>query len=174
MHSYYGNCWKCSGLVYDEDNLLNDLPPNLRSIVMQQISVEAVSRIPMLKGVQDVCAAEVYVNMYPQNFEEGLIYAAREPGDEMYFVTSGKVVLHAVHLHGAEGYGPEDTRLHPKQCPDMQVVPPAHTLQSEDTCACPNACFSKWPAASSAHWLRNESVNAAARSTRHCPGPATH
>jgi hypothetical protein len=132
VHAYYGNCWRTSGAIYEEDSILNDLPPNLRSIVVQQISVEAISRIPMLKGLQDVCAAEVYVNMYPHYFEEGLIYAGKEPGDEMYFLTAGTVVLHAIDLHGAENDRVEDAKLQPKSCRQVQVVPPVHLLTSEN------------------------------------------
>ena len=99
IQNYYGGCWRKSGAIYEEAFVLQDLPTDLRATTMLQISVEAIAQVPVLKGLQDLCAAEVYVNLYPHCFDEGLIYAAKELGSEMYFITSGQVQIQGFVLH---------------------------------------------------------------------------
>ena len=101
VQGYYGGCWRKSGAIYEEAFILQDLPTDLRAITMQQISVEAIARVPVLKGLQDLCAAEVYVNLYPHCFDVGLIYAAKEFGSEMYFIESGHVQIQGIVLHAS-------------------------------------------------------------------------
>jgi hypothetical protein len=135
IQNYYGLFWRMSGASFEEEMILHDLPSNLRMNAMQQISAEAVKRIPMLKGLGSSCSAQVYVNCYPHYFEEGLIYAAKEQGNEMYFVVSGTVKLQGIKLHESHNQPYDPARLPPKPFPESQVFLPS----SFECCFIPSA-----------------------------------
>ena len=127
IQNYYGGCWRKSGAIYEEAFVLQDLPTDLRATTMLQISVEAIAQVPALKGLQDLCAAEVYVNLYPHCFDEGLIYAAKELGSEMYFITSGQVQIQGFVLHTlCPKKDPDPARLKPRPFTEKQVCKLVH------------------------------------------------
>ena len=114
-----------SGAIFEEQTILQGLPTDLRTVTLQQISAEAIKRVPMLKGIGDQCAAAVYVNLHPHYFEEqGVIYVAKDYGSDMFFVTTGTVLLQGIDLHveGSMADKSKQLSLNPKSGIRLQHV----------------------------------------------------
>ena len=103
IQNYYTGYWRLSGAIFEEQMILQGLPNDLRTVALEQISAEAIKRVPVLKGIGDQCAAAVYCNLHPHFFEEeGVIYTAKDFGSDMFFVTAGSVQLQGIDLHVGE------------------------------------------------------------------------
>ncbi len=92
--SHFGGCWRQSGAVYQEEEILEDLPRNLRKTIFEHVSTMAEVEVPMLKGLEAEACGRIYLLLLPIHFNaQETIYKRGEEGGEMYVVTFGSVIL---------------------------------------------------------------------------------
>jgi len=113
--TYFGGSWRRSGKLYDEDNILSELPREIRQTLMQTVGREVCGKLTFLKGLDDLVVGDLFIRLMPVAFEEGeVIYRAYETGEELYLIEAGTASLARVarwpdtaraddSLHGRRG-----------------------------------------------------------------------
>ncbi|MFH1067638.1 MAG: ion transporter [bacterium] len=88
---YHAYLWE-SGLGYDENSLLEELPRSLRNAVYLFLNKEIIEKVPVFQKANAVILRELMTQMKLQVFTPGdyiLLYG--EVGKAMYFISRGKV-----------------------------------------------------------------------------------
>ena len=91
IFDYYEYLWE-KRLGYDESAAISALPPTLRTEVALFLSRDILQRVPLFRGASDDFIKAIAVEMHPLIFLPGdYIVRAGEPGEEMYFISRGRV-----------------------------------------------------------------------------------
>ncbi len=89
IRDYYTYLWE-QRLVYDESDILNDLPQSLRTEVALCLKRDIIENVPLFRGASDAFIREIALEMKPVVFLPGdEVIRAGERGDDMYFITRG-------------------------------------------------------------------------------------
>jgi len=106
--AYFAGTWRESGALFEELNMLSQLPTQIRKIAYEHISVQALNAVPFLSGQQLDVMGRIFVMLLPRYFLEGeAIYKLHELGGDMYFIHGGAVKLSV----GSRQYAPENNRF---------------------------------------------------------------
>ncbi|EKX38296.1 hypothetical protein GUITHDRAFT_77342, partial [Guillardia theta CCMP2712] len=92
--AYFGGCWRRSGELFTEMELLNTFPRQLRRMTLKHLGSEAEKKIPLLFNLDPEVIGEIYVRLQPMVYRRAdSIYLRGDEGGEMYFITEGMVNL---------------------------------------------------------------------------------
>ena len=88
---YYRYAWR-KGLDHDESEILERLPPSLRTEVSLHLKRELLQAVPLFRGAEQGFLRDVALEMKPVVFLPGdFVIRAGESGREMYFLSRGSV-----------------------------------------------------------------------------------
>ena len=88
---YYEYLWT-KRLGYNEAAAVASLPPTLRAEVSLVLNQEIIEKVPLFAGASDDFIRSIAVKMHPRIYlPDDYIIRASEIGDEMYFISRGKV-----------------------------------------------------------------------------------
>ncbi len=88
---YYEYLWT-KRLGYNEAAAVASLPPTLRAEVSLVLNQEIIEKVPLFAGASDEFIRAIAVKMHPRIYlPYDYIIRASEIGDEMYFISRGKV-----------------------------------------------------------------------------------
>ncbi|WP_456427079.1 cyclic nucleotide-binding domain-containing protein [Rhodocaloribacter sp.] len=89
IRDYYAYLWE-QRLVYDESDILNDLPQSLRTEIDLFLKRDIIENVPLFRGASDAFIREIALEMKPVVCLPGdEVIRAGERGDDMYFITRG-------------------------------------------------------------------------------------
>lgn len=99
IRAYYRYLWD-SHKGYDNNEILNHLPPRLRSEVSLFLNKDVISKVPLLRGADQEMVLDVVMHLEPLVLvPEEKVFHAGEPGDAMYFIQNG-----AIEIVGGDGH----------------------------------------------------------------------
>ena len=94
IRAHYAHSWMKSGVPYEEEMVLGDLPPEMRNSVLREIGVAAQRDVPILEGLEGECAGYILTRLLLVDFEPGAtIYSRGDPASQMFIVVRGTVAL---------------------------------------------------------------------------------
>ena len=92
--AHFGGCWRFSGDLYEESELVDQMPPNVRSYFFQHLTPMAQMRVPLLKGFESENIGQIFLMLRCLHFlKDEYIYHGEEPGGSMYFLVAGNIFL---------------------------------------------------------------------------------
>ena len=90
--NYVGACWRVSGTAYGERTIWRNLPTNVSTNLMKQLSAKGI--MPLLQGLNTRTIATVMSYLRLVEFQDDIpIYRRLEASGSMYFLTQGEVEL---------------------------------------------------------------------------------
>jgi hypothetical protein len=102
--SYFGSCWRDSGRLYQEFDLLHELPDDIQTSIIQAVGREKRGKFFFLAGLDDLVVGDIFVRMIPHYFDENeVIYRALEKGRSMYILDRGSVTLEKINIPSLDG-----------------------------------------------------------------------
>jgi len=91
IRDYYDYLWE-KRLGYDENDILQDLPPTLRTDVALFLKRDIIERVPIFQGASDAFIREIALEMEPAVFTPGdYIMREGDRGQDMFFISRGMV-----------------------------------------------------------------------------------
>ncbi len=91
INDYYYYLWD-SRHGYNEMDIMNDLPLQLKESVSLFLNKDIIEKVPIFSGASDEFIKEIILSLEPVVFTPGdNIVRAGEVGDDMYFIGSGTV-----------------------------------------------------------------------------------
>lgn len=91
VQRYYEYLWE-RGMVYDEQALIEELPPSIKTDLYFSIHGGIIEKVPLFREASEEFLREIVVALRPTVFTPGdLIVRKGEIGDEMYFINRGTV-----------------------------------------------------------------------------------
>ncbi len=89
IRAHYEYQWKRT-TIYDEEEILNSLPPFLRMDVACSMNLDLVKNVPVLAALGDDCMAMLVTKLKPLQLVPGEVVVKKGTvGHEMYFITEG-------------------------------------------------------------------------------------
>ncbi len=93
IRDYYNHLWQ-SSLGHDENQILNDLPPTLRTEVALFLNRDIIQMVPLFRNAHEDFVRELASHLRPALFMPGdYIIHKGETGDQMYFISRGTAEL---------------------------------------------------------------------------------
>ena len=90
IRDYYGYVWE-HRLGYDETSIVQGLPPGLLVEVSLFLKRDIIQKVPFLRGAGEELIKEIALVMQPVVYTPGdLIFAAGDPGADMFFIGRGR------------------------------------------------------------------------------------
>lgn len=106
--NYFGSCWRVSGRLYGEEQLLQELPRDIRNTIIQTVGRQVRQKFDIFRGHKDQLVGDVFLRMMPHHYSEGdVVFKAREVGQEMYLIESGSILLEAIVAATAQAWNKE-------------------------------------------------------------------
>ena len=91
IRHYYAYLWE-KRLGYDEADIVDSLPPNLKTEVSLFLKRDIIEKVPVFRGASDEFIKEIALHMRPLVFTPGdFVFKAGEQGREMYFISRGRL-----------------------------------------------------------------------------------
>ena len=91
MRDYYAYLWQKPG-AHDETTIMKDLPAGLRGEVSLFLKRDIIQKVPFLNDARDDLIRDIALAMTPVVVAPGeYIFHAGETGDEMYFISRGRL-----------------------------------------------------------------------------------
>lgn len=88
---YYRHVWR-ERLDHDETQLLERLPPGLRTAVALHLKRDLLQAVPFFRGASEPFLKEIALEMKPSLYPPGdIVVRAGDRGREMYFISRGSV-----------------------------------------------------------------------------------
>lgn len=93
IRDYYNHLWQ-SSLGHDENEILNDLPPTLRTEVALFLNHDIIQKVPLFRNAHEDFIRELAAQLRPALFmPDDYIIHKGEAGDRMYFISRGTAEL---------------------------------------------------------------------------------
>jgi len=90
IRDYYGYVWE-HRLGYDESSIVQGLPPGLLVEVSLFLKRDIIQNVPFFRGASGELIKEIALVMQPVVYTPGdAIFAAGDPGTEMFFIGKGR------------------------------------------------------------------------------------
>jgi hypothetical protein len=92
--THFGGTWRNSGDLYQETEMVNLFPPYVKKLYFEHLSINALVKVPLLKGFDTDTVGQIFILLEPMHFEKGeIVYKGGEPGGCMHFVTVGNICV---------------------------------------------------------------------------------
>jgi len=92
--THFGGTWRNSGDLYQESEIVNHFPPYVKKLYFEHLSINALVKVPLLKGFDTDTVGQIFIMLEPMHFEKGeIVYKGGEPGGCMHFVTVGNICV---------------------------------------------------------------------------------
>ncbi|EKX41175.1 hypothetical protein GUITHDRAFT_74855, partial [Guillardia theta CCMP2712] len=92
--AHFGGCWRQSGSLFHEEQVLDSFPRELRKMTLEHLTVLAEKLVPVLFGLDRQTIGEIFIRLRPTAYiKDEYIYHRGERGGELFFVTDGIVSL---------------------------------------------------------------------------------
>lgn len=93
IRDYYNHLWQ-SSLGHDENQILSDLPPTLRTEVALFLNRDIIQMVPLFRNAHEDFIRELASQLRPALFmPDDYIIHKGETGDQMYFISRGTAEL---------------------------------------------------------------------------------
>lgn len=93
IRSYYRYLWETRH-GYEDQDILQTLPPKLRSDVSLHLNKDIIEKVPILNGAEEDLVRDLVSKLAPKILVPGeKVFHVDEPGDAMYFVHTGRVEI---------------------------------------------------------------------------------
>jgi CRP-like cAMP-binding protein len=93
IRTYYDYLWN-NRRGFDESAVLDELPSSLKLKVALHLNKEIIEKVPMFRGASDEFIRQIVLNLKAVLFTPGdYIFRKGEMGDQMYFISRGKVEI---------------------------------------------------------------------------------
>lgn len=93
IRTYYDYLWN-NRRGFDESAVLDELPSSLKVQVALHLNREIIEKVPMFRGASDEFIRQIVLNLKPILYTPGdFIFRKGEMGDQMYFISRGKVEI---------------------------------------------------------------------------------
>ena len=94
IRAHCAHSWIKSGAPYDEETVLGDLNPEMRTRVLREIGAAAQRDVAVLEGLEEECAGYIFTRLHLVDFEPNeTIYSRGDPASQMFIVVRGTVAL---------------------------------------------------------------------------------
>lgn len=91
--NYYDYIWK-NRKGYDENKILQELPPSLRLKVSIYLNSDLVRKVPILKNASDDLISKIILNLVPVVYmKDDFIFKKGDTGHHLYFISKGQVEI---------------------------------------------------------------------------------
>ncbi len=93
IRTYYDYLWN-NRRGFDESAVLSELPSSLKLQVALHLNKDIIEKVPMFRGASEAFIRQIVLNLKPVLFTPGdFIFRKGEMGDQMYFISRGKVEI---------------------------------------------------------------------------------
>ena len=93
IRTYYDYLWN-NRRGFDESAVLDELPSSLKLKVALHLNKEIIEKVPMFRGASDEFIRQIVLNLKAVLYTPGdYIFRKGEMGDQMYFISRGKVEI---------------------------------------------------------------------------------
>lgn len=91
--NYYAYSWE-TGLGYNEETVLSDLPPSLRQSVVLSLNKDIVEKVPIFSNADEAVLHKLMQHMKSVIYMPGdYVFREGEVGKKMYFINNGRVEI---------------------------------------------------------------------------------
>jgi len=104
IKSHYEYQWKRT-TIYDEEAILDNLPPFLRMDVACSLNLDLIQNVPVLSCLGDDCMAVLVTKLKPlQLIPNEICIAKGHIGHEMYFISDGILDVYLEYTGGSDDF----------------------------------------------------------------------
>ena len=90
--SWYSHSYRESGKLFDEHEIMADLPRPLRQGLLQVIGRENIETMPFMVGMSEACAGDLFLRLAHYSYDcEDVIFRMHDRGSLLYILEAGSV-----------------------------------------------------------------------------------